>query len=125
MSDVDGGPPAPDPDLAPCPAPVPMALSAAAAGPAAESQAAAASSRMTPRQALLTRTRRRYFASMCIDKPTVDQERHFQYIVAAALAVPAATREGQFLGDDLCKVFTRNGENFIFPVYPKSKIEEE
>ena len=36
-----------------------------------------------------------------------------------------ASREGQFMGDDLCNDLTRKGENVVFPVYPKSKIDAE
>ena len=115
MSGEDGGSPALSPQAA-CPSPAPAAQSSAAG---------AAAFRKTPRQTLMDNTRRRYFESLRIDEPTEANEKAFQLVIAAALGVPVASKDGRFLGDELPLVFTRDGEMFALRKFPRSTLPAE
>ena len=119
--------------------PVPAGVEAAAvaapavAHPASLVSAAAATGvggvapaiRKTPRQLAFDIARRRYFEARDIAEPESDDEFDFESLAAAALSVPAATKEGRFLGDELPRIFDRKGSSFLFRKYPKSTVEDE
>jgi hypothetical protein len=69
--------------------------------------------RKTPRQLAFDIARRRYFEARDIAEPESDDEFDFESLAAAALSVPAATKEGRFLGDELPRIFDRKGSSLL------------
>ena len=80
---------------------------------------------LKPRQSAIASTRLRFFASFGIKEPTKIDEVNFQFIAAAALGVPAASKDGRMLGDDLPSIFDRKGSHFRNRKYPAATDANE